>query len=159
MQHQRRQRRSYVLSLQILDWQNKLSQTTVCLPASNLRNFFSRMAYNKHKQHHTILHQTENLKVQFQNSMNKMGNEKGTFNQKLQSREVFWFNNQLCTSWVKGYLRCETILCHNVALDVQLMNLFIWRKNIVLFPRYQDFCVFKKPIDFKICDVTISIAA
>ena len=57
-----------------------------------------------------------------------------------------------------GYLCCETILCHKLALDVYLMNLFIWRKN-VSFPRYQDFCVFIKSVDFKICDVIISIAA
>ena len=28
-----------------------------------------------------------------------------------------------------------------------------------MFSRYQDFCVFMKPADFKICDVIISIAA
>ena len=39
------------------------------------------------------------------------------------------------------------------------MNLFIWGKNNVSFPRYQDFGVFMKPVDFKICDVIISIAA
>ena len=38
------------------------------------------------------------------------------------------------------------------------MNIFIWRKNNVLFSRYLDFCVFEKSIDFKICDVTIDIA-
>ena len=35
---------------------------------------------------------------------------------------------------------------------------FIWRKNSVLFSRYQDFCVFGKSADFKISDVIISIA-
>ena len=59
----------------------------------------------------------------------------------------------------KGYLRYKTILCHKAALDVQLMNFFIWRKNNVLFSRYRDFCVFVKPADFKIYDVIISIAA
>ena len=38
------------------------------------------------------------------------------------------------------------------------MNFFISRKNVLLL-RYQDFCVFAKPADFKICDVVISIAA
>ena len=35
---------------------------------------------------------------------------------------------------------------------------FTWRKNNVLFSRYQDFCVFVKSTDFKISDVIISIA-
>ena len=30
---------------------------------------------------------------------------------------------------VKGYLCWKTILCHKVTLDVQLMNLKIWRKK------------------------------
>ena len=59
---------------------------------------------------------------------------------------------------IKGYLRYKTILCHKVALDVQLMNFFIWRKNNVSFSRYRDFCVFVKSADLKICDVIISIA-
>ena len=29
----------------------------------------------------------------------------------------------------EGYLRYKTIFCHEVALDVQLMNFFIWKKN------------------------------
>ena len=32
---------------------------------------------------------------------------------------------------IKGYLRYKTIPCHKVALDVQLMNFLIWRKNNV----------------------------
>ena len=36
------------------------------------------------------------------------------------------------------------------------MNFFIWRKNNVLFSSYQDFCVFVKPADFKLCDVITS---
>ena len=41
----------------------------------------------------------------------------------------------------KGYLRYKTILCHKVALDVQLMNFFfICIKNNVSFLRYQGFC-------------------
>ena len=39
------------------------------------------------------------------------------------------------------------------------MNLFIWRKNNVSFPRCQGFGVFMKPVDFKMCDVFVSIAA
>ena len=58
----------------------------------------------------------------------------------------------------KGYLRYNSVFCHKVALDVQLMNLFIWNKNNVSFSRYLDFCVFLKSADFKICDVIISIA-
>ena len=37
------------------------------------------------------------------------------------------------------------------------MNFFIWWKN-VSFSRYRDFYVFVKFTNFKICDVTISIA-
>ena len=36
---------------------------------------------------------------------------------------------------------------------------FYLKKNDVSFPRYQDFCVFMKSLDFKICDIIISIAA
>ena len=32
---------------------------------------------------------------------------------------------------LKGYLHYKTIFCHKVALDVQLMNFFIWSKNNV----------------------------
>ena len=60
---------------------------------------------------------------------------------------------------LKGYLHYKTILCHKVALDVELINFFIWRKNIVSFSRYRDFCVFVKPAEFKICGVIISITA
>ena len=63
------------------------------------------------------------------------------------------------TFFIKGYLRYKSILCHKVALDVQLMNFFIWRENNFSFSRYQDFCVFVKPPDFKICLAIISIAA
>ena len=48
---------------------------------------------------------------------------------------------------VTGYLHYKTILCHRVALDVQLMN-FFWRKN-VSFSRYQEFCVFVKSRRFQ----------
>ena len=58
---------------------------------------------------------------------------------------------------IKGYLHYKTILCHKVAIDVQLINFFIWRKN-VSFSRYQDFCVFMKSTDTKTCDVIINIA-
>ena len=40
----------------------------------------------------------------------------------------------------KGYLCYNTIFCHKVALDMQFMNLFIWRKNNASFLRYLDFC-------------------
>ena len=33
--------------------------------------------------------------------------------------------NKIMEIDVKGYLRYKTILCHKVALDVQLMNFFI----------------------------------
>ena len=58
---------------------------------------------------------------------------------------------------IKGYLRYKTIFCHKVALDVYLMNFFMWRKNNVSFSRYQNCCVFVKAADFKIFDVIISI--
>ena len=64
----------------------------------------------------------------------------------------------LRSAWLKGYLHYKTILWHYVALDVQLIIFFIWRKNNVLFLRYLDFCVFGKSAEFKICDVIISIA-
>ena len=50
------------------------------------------------------------------------------------------------------------LFCHNVALDMQLMNFFIRRKNNVSFTRYGYFYVFVKLADFKICDVIIRIA-
>ena len=56
------------------------------------------------------------------------------------------------------YLRYKTIFCSKVALDVQLMSFFIWRKNNVLFMRYLHFCVFVKSTDLKICDVVTGIA-
>ena len=43
---------------------------------------------------------------------------------------------------VKGYLCYRTIFCHNVVLDVQLMNFFIWRKNNVSFFIYLGFLYF-----------------
>ena len=52
----------------------------------------------------------------------------------------------------------KLFFCHKVALDVQLMNVFIWSKNNISFTRYLDFCVYVKPTNFKICDVIISIA-
>ena len=59
---------------------------------------------------------------------------------------------------LKGYLHYKTILCHKVALDVELINFLIWRKNVSI-SRYRDFCVFVKLEGFKICDVIISITA
>ena len=38
------------------------------------------------------------------------------------------------------------------------MIFFIWRKNIVSFLRYLDFCVFVKSTYFKICDIITEIA-
>ena len=70
---------------------------------------------------------------------------------------------KLCTrlfihKFIKGYLRYKTIFCHKVALDVELVNFFIWSKNNVSFTRYLNFCVFVKSTHFKICDVIINIA-
>ena len=45
----------------------------------------------------------------------------------------------------------------NEPLMCNLMNLKIWRKNVLL-SRYLDFYVFVKSADFKICDAIISIA-
>ena len=59
---------------------------------------------------------------------------------------------------LKYYLSHRTIFCHDVVLDVYLMNFSISRKNNVLFLRYLDICVFVKPTNFKICDTIISIA-
>ena len=60
---------------------------------------------------------------------------------------------------LKGYLRYTTIFDNKVALDQWLLNFFIRRKSNVLFPRYLAFYVFVKSTNFKICDVTIGIAA
>ena len=48
---------------------------------------------------------------------------------------------------LEGCLRYETMFCDKVVLNVQLMNFFIWRKN-VSFSRYLDL-FFVKSIDFK----------
>ena len=61
-------------------------------------------------------------------------------------------------SRLKGYLYYKTTFCHKVALDAQLVNFFIWRKNNILFLRYRDSWVFVESTDFKICDVIIDIA-
>ena len=72
---------------------------------------------------------------------------------------VFWFSQEKCRIvLIKGYLRYKANICHKVALDVQLMNFFVWSKNNVSLSKYLDFCVFVKSTDFKICDVIISIA-
>ena len=60
--------------------------------------------------------------------------------------------------WLKGYLRYKTIFCIKVALDVQLMNFFILRKNNASISRYYNFCIFVKSTDLKFCDVIIDIA-
>ena len=70
------------------------------------------------------------------------------------------FLKDIFSLWVtvfKGYLRYKTIFCYKVALDVQLMNFFIWSENNVSFTRYLDFYVFVKSTNSKICDVIISI--
>ena len=64
----------------------------------------------------------------------------------------------ICFVSLNGYLHYKTIFCHKGALDLQLMNFFIWSKNNVSFSRYLDFCVFVKSTDFEICDVIINIA-
>ena len=68
------------------------------------------------------------------------------------------FHNKvmICNTRNRSYLCYKTIFCNKVALDVWLINCFIWRKN-VSFLRYLDFCVFAKSTDFKICDVIIGI--
>ena len=77
------------------------------------------------------------------------------FAEKYHTFSEFCFQRQ---TLLKGYLCYKTILCHKVALDVQLLNFFIWRKTNVSFLRYQDFCVFNEISTFQICDVIISIA-
>ena len=42
-------------------------------------------------------------------------------------------NSFLVEVTFKGYLRYETIFCHKVAFDVELMNFFIWKENDVSF--------------------------
>ena len=76
-----------------------------------------------------------------------------------------WLSRQKCKQksktmsqkYVTGFLRYKTIFYNKVALNVQLMNFFIWRKN-VSFLRYLDICVFVKSTDFKIHGIIISIA-
>ena len=64
-------------------------------------------------------------------------------------RTPFLQNNSggyFCNILIKGYLHYKTIFCCKVALDVQLLNFFIWRKNNVLFSRHLDFCAFVKSL-------------
>ena len=49
------------------------------------------------------------------------------------------------------------VFCYNIALDVELITFFIWKKNLS-FLRYLGFCVFVKSIDIKICDLIIDIS-
>ena len=52
-------------------------------------------------------------------------------------------NYQTSTNeYLKGYLRYKTILFHKVALGVQLMNFFIWRKKcfVLEISRFLCFC-------------------
>ena len=46
---------------------------------------------------------------------------------------------------------------HKVPLDLQLIYIFFWRKNNVMFSRYPDFCVFVKFLDFKIYGIVIGM--
>ena len=69
-----------------------------------------------------------------------------SFLKSLENQSIFGKGDKSSLKRFKGYLRHETILYHKLALDVQLMDLFIWRKNIS-FPRYQGFCLFMKPVD------------
>ena len=55
----------------------------------------------------------------------------------------------------KGYPWYKTISCFKAALDVQLINVFIWRKNNVSFSRYLDFFIFVKFTDFKVSDAIV----
>ena len=68
------------------------------------------------------------------------------------------FHNKvmICNTRNRSYLCYKTIFCNKIALDVWLINCFIWGKN-VSFLRYLYFCVFAKSTDFKICDVIIGI--
>ena len=47
---------------------------------------------------------------------------------------------------VKGYLCYKTILCRKVALDVQLMNFFIWKKKcfVLKILRFLCFCEIRR---------------
>ena len=81
------------------------------------------------------------------------------FSVSLKSLNNYIFRRFAYKSLLKGCLRYKTILCHKLALNVWLMNFFIWRKNNVSFSRYPDFCIFVKPANFKICDIIINIAA
>ena len=59
---------------------------------------------------------------------------------------------------IKGYLHYKTVTSQNVSSEVQIKNFFISLKNYVLFSRYSSFCIFKRPMIYRICDVTISIS-
>ena len=61
--------------------------------------------------------------------------------------------------WLKVYIRYKTIFPHEVAIDMQFVDFFIWRKNNVLFLRYLKFCVFAKSANFKILDIIIGIGS
>ena len=43
---------------------------------------------------------------------------------------------------IKGYLRYKTVLCHKVALDVQLMNFFYLKKKKMFRSRDTEIFVF-----------------
>ena len=51
----------------------------------------------------------------------------------------------------KDYLYCKTIFCHNLALNLQCTNFFIWKENIASFSWDVEFCVFHGSSSFKIC--------
>ena len=49
----------------------------------------------------------------------------------------------------KGYLRYKTITSQNVPSKAE--------ENYALFSRYSRFCIFNHPMNYKICDVMVSI--
>ena len=61
----------------------------------------------------------------------------------------------ISTHSVKVTSATKVFFCHEVALDVEFMNFFIWRKNNPSLWRYLDFRVFVESKNFKICVVTL----
>ena len=60
--------------------------------------------------------------------------------------------NLSSTYLLKGYLHYQNILCHKVALDVQLMN-FNLKKKLCFVLEISRFLCFCEIPNFKICDV------
>ena len=116
----------------------------------------THVTYPRHKSSHKSRHKSSLGNLECYNSLNSSNQVQRPI---VECRLiVISFIVSIVSCLLKGYLSYKTIFCHNVVLDVLLMNFSISRKNNVLFLGYLDFCVFVKPTDFNICGAIISIA-